>query len=201
VKAEMQAIEMFLPMIALIAPDIKGTEYERTLFELNKAVSLISNDRVLVDLMIVEKIPAFFEAISFHEDFNAKYSTVFKEIADFAFWRIAKRKHEYRKCRVSYLRPVIVLISNFASQDVLVYINSSEWFEQINSSNFCFNPYCMDEKHLNAESNSNQFDIGILRAEKIFEEYCINVRDYDPIDIEEQRLSEQPSSLTIEIDI
>lgn len=59
----------------------------------------------------------------------------------------------------------------------------------------------MDEKHLNAESNSNQFDIGILRAEKIFEEYCINVRDYDPIDIEEQRLSEQPSSLTIEIDI
>ena len=34
-----------------------------------------------------------------------------------------------------------------------------------------------------------------------FEEYCINVRDYDPIDIEEQRLSEQPSSLTIEIDI
>ena len=59
----------------------------------------------------------------------------------------------------------------------------------------------MDEKHLNAESNSNQFDIGILRAEKILEEYCINVRDYDPIDIEEQRLSEQPSSLTIEIDI
>ena len=84
---------MFLPMIALIAPDIKGTEYERTLFELNKAVSLISNDRVLVDLMIVEKIPAFFEAISFHEDFNAKYSTVFKEIADYAYWRIGKRKH------------------------------------------------------------------------------------------------------------
>lgn len=200
-KAEMQVIEMVLPMIVLIAPDIKGTEYERTLFELNKAVSLISNDRVLVDLMIVEKIPAFFDAISFHEDFNAKYSTVIKEIADFALWKMAKRKHEYRKYGVSYLRPVIVLISDFTNQDELVYINSPEWLEQINNRSFCFNPYCIDEKHLNAESNSNQSDIEVLRAERLFEEYCINVRDYDPIDIEEQCLPEQPSTLTIEIDI
>ncbi len=58
-KSEMQVFEMVLPMIALIAPNIKGIEYERTLFELNTTVPLISNDRVLVDLMIVEKIPAF----------------------------------------------------------------------------------------------------------------------------------------------
>lgn len=58
-KAEVKVIEKVLPMIALIAPDIKGKEYERDLFELNKAVSLISNDRVLVDFMIVEKIPIF----------------------------------------------------------------------------------------------------------------------------------------------
>lgn len=200
-KAKLQVIEMVLPMIVLIAPDIKGTEYERTLFELNKAVLLIGNDRVLVDLMIVEKIPTFFDATSFHEDFKAKYSTIFKEVADFSLWKIAKRKQEYREYGVSYLRPVIVLISDFANQDERIYLNSPEWLEQINNRSFCFTPYCINEKYLNAESNSYQSNIEVLRAERIFEEYCINVRDYDPIDIEEQRLSEQPSSLTIEIDI
>lgn len=48
-KAEMQAIEMVLPMIALIAPDIKGTEYERTLFELNNAFPPVLADCVLRD--------------------------------------------------------------------------------------------------------------------------------------------------------
>lgn len=56
---------------------------------------------------------------------------------------------------ISYLRPVIVLISDFASQDELVYINSPEWLKQINNRSFNFNPYCLDEKYLNAESDLN----------------------------------------------
>lgn len=202
-KERIQVTELVLPMIALIAPDIKGTKYKRTLFELNKAVSLISNDNVLVDLMIAEKIPAFFDAISFHEDFEAKYSAVLKEIADYALWKIAKRKQEYRKCGVSYLRPIIILISDFANQDELAFIKNSEWLEQINHRSFYFIQYRIDEKYQKAESNFYQYDIEVLRAERLFEKYRIDARDYyDPsdIDIEERFLPEYPSTLTIEID-
>ena len=93
------------------------------------------------------------------------------------------------------------MISDFTNQDELVFMNSPEWLEHIKNRSFSFIPCCTDGSCLNDERNSFQCEVEVLSAERIFEKYCVEVRDYDLIDAEEHLSFDQPDTLTIEIDV
>lgn len=133
--------------------------------------------------------------------FETKYSTLINETADYVLWKIKRRKQEYRRYMLSYLRPILLLISDFTNQDELVFMNSPEWLEHIKNRRFSFIPCRTDGSCLNDKRNSFQCEVEVLSAERIFEKYCVVVRDYDLIDAEEHLSFDQPDTLTIEIDV
>lgn len=174
-REEMWKELVVLPMIVMIAPDIKGGEYEGVLNELNKAVSMINNYdaccETVIELMIVDKVPTFFNAAWHHENFEANYNTDINEIADYALWSLARRKQTYREFGVNYWKPMIILVSNFNEQAELTFMKNPEWLEQTQNRNFYFMPCCINENCINVEKYPFQCEIEVLNAEKIFEEY------------------------------
>ena len=140
--------EIILPLIVLLDPSVEETEHNRVLDELQKTVTMIySNDRTLVDLMIVDKIPAFFDAV-FEENIVPRYSTVTNEIAEYVLWKVAKRKQEYRVNSVTYLVPIVLLICDSLNPDVLTLLKNPEWARNIKNRVFYFTLCSTHEKNI-----------------------------------------------------
>ena len=174
--------EIILPLIVLLDPSVEETEHNRVLDELQKTVTMIySNDRTLVDLMIVDKIPAFFDAV-FEENIVPRYSTVTNEIAEYVLWKVAKRKQEYRVNSVTYLVPIVLLICDSLNPDVLTLLKNPEWARNIKNRVFYFTLCSTHEKNMHFEIDNSQYEVEVFSAEGVFEKFCSKVRDYAPLE-------------------